>query len=258
MVLSLLSAFILALYPPLLEAAEGDGVHLLSGGGAIDELDNLVWLPPREDQPARLVLGDIHGFLHVYEQRADAFEEVWTSEYLESAISGLFVVDINDDEQDELVVSTGKGRLYYLDLKTYRTLWSNPSNEYERITSLIIHNVDEDEQPELIFCADGRLVIYDAHHQFEEWGSDETNLEATDLLVGDVDGDGADEIVLNNGYVFDARFHDLEWQSPQPFGQRMGVLDLDNDGIVELIGEFNGRFIRIFDIDLRREKSIEP
>jgi hypothetical protein len=61
--------------------------------------------------------------------------------------------------------------------------------------------------------------------------------------------------VLNEGYIFDARYHDLEWQSPDSFGQRMGLLDIDDDGILEVIGEFRDRFIRIFDIDLRREKS---
>ena len=42
-------------------------------------------------------------------------------------------------------------------------------------------------------------------------------------------GDDEDEIVLNDGYVFDAHFFDLEWQSPEPFGERMGLLDLDED-----------------------------
>lgn len=69
-----------------------------------------------------------------------------------------------------------------------------------------------------------------------------------------MDGDGSEEIVLNDGFVFDARFRDLEWQSPEGFGERLGVLDIDNDGIPEVIGEFGGRYLRIFDVDLRRMK----
>ena len=38
---------------------------------------------------------------------------------------------------------------------------------------VIIHNVDEDEQSEMILCADERLVIYDGRDQFEEWRSDQ-------------------------------------------------------------------------------------
>ena len=256
--ISVLLMFCLTLSSTRIDSSESDMAQLTAAGGAIDEFDTLVLLPAQEDVPTRLIIGDLRGFLHVFEQRSDAFEEVWTSGYFESAIGGLFVADINDDDLEELVVFTEKGRLHYLNLETYSTQWSNPLNEYEHITSMTVHNVDEDEQLELIFCADGRLIIYDTHHQFEEWASDLTNLDATELLVGDVDGDGADEIVLNTGYVFDANFHDLEWQSPESFGQRRSLLDLDNDGILELIGEFNGRFIKIFDIDLRREKSTEP
>ena len=36
----------------------------------------------------------------------------------------------------------------------------------------------------------------------------------------------------------------------------MGLLDLDDDLIPEVIGEFQGRYLRVFDIDLRREKSL--
>ena len=122
---------------------------------------------------------------------------------------------------------------------------------------MTVQNVDDDPQPELIFCTDGRLIIYDGRDHFEEWRSDQDNITATELLIADVDGDSEREIVLNDGFVFDASFHDLEWQSPSQFGDKMGILDVDNDGIVELVGEFRGRFIRIFDVDLRREKSLK-
>jgi hypothetical protein len=124
------------------------------------------------------------------------------------------------------------------------------------MTAMTLHNVDDDEQVELLFVADGRLHIYDGLDQFEEWRSDQDNITATEILVGDVDGDGAEEIVLNDGFVFDARYRDLEWQSPEPFGERMGLLDIDDDTIPEVIGEFQGRFLRVFDIDLRRLKAV--
>lgn len=226
--------------------------------GALSEFGCLRSLPPSDDGPKRLVMGDSNGLLHVYEERDGAFEEIWLSDYLEGAISGLDVVDVNDDELLEIVVFTDRGRLHYFDIQEYNTLWSNPPTEYDKITAQIIRNVDDDPQPELIFCAAGRLIIFDGRDQFEEWRSDEENLVTTDILVADVDGDDEDEIVLNDGYVFDARFHTLEWRSPENFGERMGILDIDDDGIMELIGEFNGRFLRIFDVDLRREKSLKP
>ena len=225
--------------------------------GSLDEFDNIQPLPAAGDS-RRIVLGDANGVIHVYEERGKAFEEAWLSRYLEGAVSGVHVVDINDDELQEIVVFTDRGRIHYFDTEGYNTLWSNSPGEYEQLTAHMVANVDDDPQPELIFCAAGRLIIYDGRDQFEEWRSDQDNLTTTEILVADVDGDDEDEIVLNDGYVFDARFHNLEWQSPDPFGGHLGVLDLDDDGILELIGEFRGRFLRIFDVDLRREKSLPP
>ena len=202
----------------------------------------------------RLVLGDIHGFVHVYEKNEGSYQEIWISEYFEGPIGGIFVTDINNDELEELVVYTEDGRFHFLDIEDYNTIWSNPPNEYESITSMCIYNVDDDAQDELIFVADGRLIIYDGRDQFEEWRSEQDNFQSTDILIGDVDGDGADEIILNDGYIFDARYRDMEWQSSEFFGERMGLLDIDGDGILEVIGEFNDRFLRVFDIDLRRMK----
>jgi len=244
--------------PPQRTAAAAEETGLLAGRGALDEFDNLRLLAPAADGTDRLVLGDNNGLLHVYEKRDGAFDEVWVSDYLEGAVSGIFILDVNDDDLEEIVVFTDQGRFYYFDTQAYSTLWSNPPNEYENITGQTIHDVDDDPQPELIFGAGGRLIVYDGREQFEEWRSDQTHLIATDILVADVDGDGEDEIVVNDGYIFDARFRDLEWQSPELFGERMGVLDVDDDGILELVGEFKGRFIRIFDVDLRREKSLKP
>ncbi len=223
--------------------------------GALDKFDCLLVLPQTEEKRERFLLGDAHGFLHVYQQREQSYEEVWVSETLESAIAGLFLADVNLDGLDEIVVYTEAGRIHFLDSISYLTLWSNPHGDFETMTAMTLHNVDDDEQVELLFVADGRLYIYDGRDQFEEWRSDQDNITATQIIVGDVDGDGAEEIVLNDGFVFDARYRDLEWQSPEPFGERMALLDIDDDTIPEVIGEFQGRFLRIFDIDLRRMKA---
>ena len=238
-------------------AAEDSPPALPEESWSLDEFDNLRQLPRvKPEDPARLVLGETRGFLHVYEEREEGFEEIWISEHLEGPVGGLFVADVDSEGLPELLVYTETGRLYVLDAADYRTLWSNPPTEYGSITAMILHNVDDDEQLEMVFCGDGMLIIYDGLDRFEEWRSDQSNIEAVEIVVADVDGDDADEIVLNDGFVFDARFRDLEWQSPESFGERLGILDLDNDGIVELIGEFSGGQLRIFDVDLRRQKAI--
>lgn len=246
---------IISTYTTILAALFFAAIATAADRTDLDEFDNLRRLDD-VDGVQRLVLGDANGRVHIFEGSDDTFAEVWVSEYMEGAIGGVFVIDVNDDELDEIVIFTDQGRVHYIDSKDYRVIWSNSPGEYARITSQAIYNIDDDPQPELLFCADGHLIVYDGRDQYEQWRSDQSNLTAREILIGDVDGDGEKEIVLNDGYVFDARFFDLEWQSPESFGERLGLLDIDEDGIPELIGEFQGRYLRIFDVDLRREKSL--
>jgi hypothetical protein len=234
------------------ETAVAEHPLYVDAGGSLEEFDSLLPLPPAGDSLPRFVLGDVHGFVHVYERHDGSWNEVWLSDYLESSVSGLFIADIDRDDLPEILAYTEAGRIHVFDAASYQLLWSNPPGDYTSISAMTLHNVDDDEQPELLFVADGRLHIYDGRDRFEEWRSDQDNIRAAQILVGDVDGDGSEEIVLNDGFVFDARYRDLEWQSPESFGERMGLLDVDDDRIPEVIGEFQGRFLRIFDIDLRR------
>jgi hypothetical protein len=117
---------------------------------------------------------------------------------------------------------------------------------------MAVANVDSDPQQEIVFCADAHLHMYDSVTQFLEWESNE-EFEAQDMEIGDVDEDGQIELILNTGYVLDVRFRDLEWQTER-FGDRIALFDVDEDGVLELIGEFSDHMIRIYDMDLRREK----
>ena len=80
----------------------------------LDEFDNLRQLEPL-DGIQRIVYGDANGRVHVLEGDGTRFAEVWVSEYLEGAVAGVFVTDVNDDELQEVVVFTDRGRIYYID-----------------------------------------------------------------------------------------------------------------------------------------------
>ncbi|MCD6335901.1 MAG: VCBS repeat-containing protein [Candidatus Latescibacteria bacterium] len=236
------------------------GMALLSG--------DFAWASPEEDaqvlstrfgafqafaDSSGIVYGDDRGFLRVLERKEGGYEQVWKSEPLGSAIGGVFVLDVNLDGREEIVTYTSGGKMLYFDAQSRRIVWEIQRERFEAISAMTLADIDRDAQMELIFCADGRLYIYDGKTQFEEWASDQM-FTAEEIVVGDVDGDGDEEIVLNTGVVLDAQFHDLEWQSPERFGDRIALSDIDGDGIPELIAESGGRFLKIWDLDLRRMK----
>ena len=225
--------------------------------GSADEFDAIKILPPDDkSDKERIVYGDNRGIIHILKRQKRGYLEEWKSRELGGAIGEVFVEDMDLDGQLEIVVYTNTGRIYFWDPRTNRLIWQSIQTKFESITCMEIYNVDDDDQKEFIFIADSHLYIYDGKDHFEEWRSDE-EYTAEDMVIADFDADGQDEIVLNTGFVLDARFRDFEWRYREPFGDRLGMLDIDDDGILELIGESAGRFLRIFDLDLKREKLLD-
>ena len=71
------------------------------------------------------------------------------------------------------------------------------------------------------------------------------------------DDDYGLEVVLNTGVVVDLETLIVEWYFADGFGDRLGFLDIDGDGVLELIGEVGGlrhsRYLRIFNVDIQTE-----
>ena len=100
--------------------------------------------------------------------------------------------------------------------------------------------------------SEGRLFSLRRKHFVEEWRSQQI-FDATDIVVGDVDGDGEPDIILNTGFVLDAFARSLKWESLDEFGEILELADIDGDGKLELISGSVGA-TKVWDIDMRREK----
>lgn len=200
---------------------------------------------------SKIAYGDVRGYLHILERGKTGYQEVWRSSFLGSPVGGVFAEDIDHDGAVELVLFTSRGRIYILDGTTYRTIWQSEEGAFRNIAAMAVEDIDADPQPELVFCADGRLYIYDGESLFRQWES-EGEFQARQILVGDVDSDGEREIVLNTGFVIGPTFHDVEWALPDGFGERIALMDIDGDGVPEVLGEAGG-FLRAFDVELQRE-----
>ena len=214
-----------------------------------------------------IVYGEELGYIHVL--RADNsgnYREVWKSPPLNAAVRGVFVEDLDGDGEAEIVAYTSNGDFFIYGYEQHDLKYRTPDGTYVNINCMVIANVDNDPELELLFIGvkpggeqsngsvpAGNLIQFDPTSQFEEWISQE-KYTATDMIIGNVDNDTEYEIILNTGEILDSRFKDLEWKSTIVFGSRLYLIDIDDDGILELVTEYDQSYIRIIDVDQRRER----
>ncbi len=224
--------------------------------------DNLRTMKPLMDDDFNLrgmVYGEERGYIRILEADNDGkFSEVWKSPPMNAPVRELFIKDIDMDGETEIVTYTNDGNIFIYGYKTHELKYRTPENTYPGISCMVVENIDDDPQLELIFIASqpgtpGFLIQFDSKTQFEEWRSSQ-EYSATDMIIGNVDTDPELEIIFNTGEIISSKFKNVKWKSDIQFGDRLYLVDVDNDGILELITEYDQSYIRIIDVDERREK----
>jgi hypothetical protein len=199
----------------------------------------------------RLVYGDRFGFVHVVQLTGRDAHELARSRPLDGAVLEVRTEDLDGDGRVEIVARLTGGRLYIFD-DQLNLHWENLPEDYDEITAFTIANVDNDPAYELVILGDGYLDYIDGSRFNREFRST-TTYQATEIEVGNVDSDATLEIVLNTGTVLDAVTGEPKWRT-DAFGQNIELLDIDGDGIEEILGYTPGSPMRIFEADRRQEK----
>ena len=205
-----------------------------------------------EEQIEGLAYGDASGRLHLMRESEGSLAPVLEVAVSGSPILGVAADDLEGDGQWDVVVYTQDGELSIYGTRNLELMWRSPEDLFHTITAMAVAQLDDDAALEIVLAADGTLVVLDGFTRFEEWRSTE-DIEATDLLVADVDGDRELEIVTSSGVVVSAGFFQVEWRSPDPLGWRLAPLDLDGDGVPEVVAESQDGALRFFDLRQRQE-----
>ncbi len=175
-------------------------------------------------------------------------------------IDALLVTDTNGDGTAEVIYGDGQwGSVYCLDAVTTTEMWSI-SNPEHGVTSIAVFDTDKDGNLEVLWgCGQSStgqdlLLVYGLDSRVREWESEHIDGPFDALDVGDVDGDGKDEIVFcsfssESGYddgvlvVVDAATKAVEWKSSHNlFGgyawtgiHDLRIGDVDDDGQKEIV-----------------------
>ncbi|MFH1841721.1 MAG: hypothetical protein ABIF77_00805 [bacterium] len=224
---------------------------------AASRLDKLAMLEPvTEVVGMYLVMGDRFGVVHVYHLTGGASDEIWKSKQLNGVVDEVEVADLDGDAyEDAIVARSSSGVIYVWSGEDFNQVYESLTTDFEKITAMTFGNVDDDDAIEIILNADEHIHYLDGLTFNREWTSMQ-EYEATRMLCGDVDGDNRNEIILNNGQVLDARSGDVEWED-EVFGSRIELLDMDGDGVLEIITESDGMVVKIYDVDHRMEKHLQ-
>lgn len=200
----------------------------------------------------RLLYADFQRHIHVYRIKDGELELEWETTNLGARVTSMFVVDLYGDGNEKLVVATAGGRILIYTMGDYDLEWENLQDKFDRVDYMVSENLDGDPQRELVFIADGILYIYDSLNKNFEWQS-QSQFEAKQIVIGNVDDDDQPEIVLNTGVIVDSRFYNIEFTADTAFGDRISLLDINGDDIPEIFGEFLDFTLKIFDIYAERE-----
>ncbi len=200
----------------------------------------------------RFYYADKSGHVHAYVSKDGVLETDWEVTTLGSRATALIVRDMYGDGKQKLAVSSINGRIMIYDVASYQLEWENAQLRFNRIDHCAVANLDTDKQLEVVILADDNMFIFDSYNRAIQWSST-TKVFAKFVVIGNVDDDPQLEIVLNNGQIFDGRFYNIQFQTDQPFGDRIALADMTGDGFNDVVGEFPDRSLRIFDVWRGRE-----
>ena len=248
----------LVLLLPARAAAELSPYVLLNIDRAVFRARPMAMMPVDNLDGVVMVYGDRYAIVRVVRITERGVQVLWRSSALEGgAIQEIFVEDLDGRGGYDIIVRTQGGQAFVFD-ETYQSRWTTVKENFRRVNAMTIANLDSDSAYEILMVADNQILVFDGDQFIREQQFPQVFANVTEVRVGNVDNDPQLEFILNNGRVLNALTADPEWET-SPFGTFIDLIDIDGDGIDEVIGygQPGQDTIRIFDVDERQEKPFQ-
>jgi hypothetical protein len=197
------------------------------------------------DGHTKFAFGTKLGYLHIMDFGPGGLTLEWQSPYLGASVTGVQVKDFLGKGVSEIMVYTAGGRLMIMDMQGYAIVRENAAFDMPEIRYVLAEQLDDDPALEILACGGNKFVVYDGATLFKEWEAP-GSVPGDWIAVGDVDGDGTLEVVLNSGYILDAKFFRVELNLGY-LGERVSLIDLDSDGVDEIVAEDDQGTITVYD-----------
>jgi len=188
---------------------------------------------------------------------AEGYRELAFSSAYDAGLSALTVLDLDADGAAEVIAGLGDGGI-----QVFKTTALHPAGSTaiadSPVNQFLLADADNDGQTDLIVVSANAVTLLDPITLQSRGACAYGGLEAA---IGDVDGDGKAELVLNTGKELRLSRSggnlvcDLLWSYPSgDFGIHVGLADIDNDGKLELIAESAWDYLTAWDLDVQSPK----
>jgi hypothetical protein len=247
------------------------------------------------DSTNEIIAGNGDGDIYAYD--AKTYKEVWHAEDLVRDVHGLLVHDLGRGGKPYLLAGTGYktdndlGTLYIFTGENTTPI-SKIGNFENRFRGVAVGDVDADGEPEIVIGSgvatgenpgEGYVRTYDIDSALDpatlqtedpikpEWKSKNLKGDCVAIELADFTGDGFPDIVVGNGYryqagwvrilTYDSESQDFReyWKSPndpdigpKPYGLAVG--DVDDDDNLEIVVGNQAGYIYIYE---HRDSRIE-
>lgn len=187
--------------------------------------------------------GSPNTFFAVFKKVNSDYQPVWVSKRYDSdPIDLIKVANTGGKGVDSIYVILQSGNVDVYagnTMKLVRTVSTQATN----VKAAAFGDLYDNDSLDIAMLGDNYLKIFNVQTFSTEW--DTTISNANDVKIGDVDGDGKEEIVLGNGVVLDGKTHAVKWSYSAGFGNELQLSDIDGDSIPEIIGA-GGQYVTAF------------
>ncbi len=188
-----------------------------------------------------------------YDIASQTYDIAWSSDdyNLTNPSEGVTAITaIATPDGYKIIVGLVSGKIEMFDGRTLnKTHEAQVSGE--RINDIAYGDADNDGVSELVLVTTSKTHLYDLTGFIQEA---EILYGATAIEVGNVDNDSANEIILASGRVleFDGLNTVVEWDySVSGFGAHIELVDVNADGINDIVGAETWYYLTTFDANLQ-------
>ena len=249
-----------------------DHLYVYSGAGVLKwevaGIGGYSLIVGQMDQDSALEVATTDG--HVVDCATHASQWAWSAGFGYH----LGVADIDGDGMQELIVAEGWQYVWAYDVDRRLPKWSISTSQ--DIGGLLVTDIDNDGAIDVLVGQGqwGDLIDFNPVTQQERWRVHNPEHGVTNIGVGDVDGDGQNDLLWGAGasssgpdhlYVADWRTNHIKWQNVDLVGPFLGpeIGDLDGDGRDEIVvlssgsdAGYSGARILVFDAFSRRLRAV--